>query len=61
MKDDGIVHETPVFCYEPLLCCVVEKRSSALALEAVAFGSDETCYGHVLCRFCCQGQGTELE
>lgn len=36
-----------VFCEEQLLCCVVEKPSPALAMEAIAFGSDETCYGHV--------------
>lgn len=37
MKDNGIVHETPIFCYEQLPCCVFEKPSSALALEAVHF------------------------
>lgn len=56
MKDNGIIHETPVFCHEQLLCCVVEKPSFTLALKAVDFGSDETCYGHVLCRFCCRGR-----
>lgn len=59
MKGNGLVPETPVSCYEQLLCGAVE-LSPVLPLEAVAFGSEEICCRDVVKDFL-QGQGTTQE